>query len=172
MKTVRILWILIPAMLLLESCSKEMKKYEGSYSFKTSGTMQWVKLQGQSENDSVYPDTLNVVLSHEMGQMNVVKLDRQDNRMMVTMNILGGGAYSVPATVSEDDIRLDTVLRQVSYRIVEGVFHHTDLEMTGVGHRYGNVLLFDLEFLGTGEYLGERYRIEQSAVECVAEFNE
>lgn len=174
MNVIRKIGFLLPALLLLVSCSKEMRKYEGSYTFKTSGCMQWEKVASGTDmmGDSIYPDTLDVTMVNEMGQLNVVEKDKKNKRMLLTMNLLGAGVYSVEAEVKEDGIFLDTVKRQVSYSVNGGLAHQTDILMTGIGHRYGNVLLFKFEFLGECLYLDERYRILSSDVECVAEINE
>lgn len=172
MNVIRKIGFLLPALFMLVSCSKEMKKYEGSYTFKTSGCMQWEKVGSGTNMDSIYPDTLDVTMVNEMGQLNVVEKDKENKRMLLTMNLLGAGAYSVEAKATEDGIFLDTIRRQVSYSVNGGLSHQTDMLMTGVGHRYGNVLLFKFEFMGECLYLDERYRVLSSDVECVAEINE
>lgn len=182
------------------SCTKEVEQYKGSYSFKAAGSMDWEKASQTNLMDSVYPGHLSVTVANELGQMNVVTVDRKTHQMMVTFNVLGGGVYSVPAEGFKDCIRLDTVLREISYTVngvssesassggyglaldsivnsllgnsLTGFPHKTEILMTGVGHRYGNVLLFDLEFIGTAMYMNETYKVVQSKVECVAEEND
>lgn len=155
------------------SCSKEQKLYKGSYSFKTSGTLVlWD--QGNTANDTALfsSDTLSATLVSESGQMNVVAKDKGSGQMVVTMNVLGGDAVSFQADPGEDGIVLRPKERKVMIRTNELMEQRVTVSVSGVGVRYGNILLFDLDYQGYVDQGGITYKIIGSEVECVAERNE
>lgn len=155
------------------SCSKEQKLYKGSYSFKTSGTLVlWD--QGNTANDTalIRRDTIAATLVSESGQMNVVSKDKNSGRMVVTMNILGGDAVSFQAESGEDGLVLIPKERRVLLRTSDMIERKATLTVGGEGVRYGNVLLFSLDYQGYVDEGEITYKTIGSQVECVAELNE
>lgn len=157
----------------LVSCSKEAGRYEGSYSFKTSGSLL---LRGQGgllgDSAALGRDSLVAPLVNEFGQMNVVVTDKHAQSLLVTMNVLGGDAVSFEADASSESIVLRPKERHVLLRISDLSESRVRVEASGTGHRYGDVLLFEFDYQGTVEENGIRYQIASSQVECVAERNE
>lgn len=161
------------ALLLLSSCSKDLDRYKGSYSFKTSGDLVLKVVEVASDTLSVSAgDTLTLPLSNEWGQMNVVVRDKSDKTMLVTMDVMGGEATAFEAEATESHITLLPKQRYITVQILNNITQRTLVTVTGEGERYGNVLLFKLDYSGTLNALSGKYEILESKVECVAERNE
>lgn len=161
------------ALLLLSSCSKDLDRYKGSYSFKTSGDLVLKVVEVASDTLSVSAgDTLTLPLSNEWGQMNVVVRDKSDKTMLVTMDVMGGEATAFEAEATESYITLLPKQRYITVQILNNITQRTQVTVTGKGERYGNVLLFKLDYSGTLNALSGKYEILESKVECVAERNE
>ncbi len=163
----------LTSLLLLSSCSKDIDRYKGSYSFKTSGSLTLKVVSTVSDTLPVsVGDTLTLPLINEWGQMNVVVRDKGAKTMLVTMDVMGGEATAFEAEASEDRITLLPKERYITLQILNNITQRTQVTVTGTGERYGNVLLFDLDYAGTLSAVSGTYEILESKVECVAERNE
>lgn len=161
------------ALLLLSSCSKDIDRYKGSYSFKTSGDLVLKVVETISDTLPVsVGDTLTLPLTNEWGQMNVVVRDKSAKTMLVTMDVMGGEATAFEAEASESHITLLPKERYITVQILNNITQRTQVTVTGTGERYGNVLLFKLNYSGTLNAVSGKYEILESKVECVAEINE
>ena len=74
---------IISAIVLLSSCGK-ISRFQGNYSFKTSGT---VTMERASVNDAT-KEEIKSALTSESGQMNI--LSKGGDSLIVTMSIIGG----------------------------------------------------------------------------------
>lgn len=80
--------------LIFMSCNRETKQFTGNYSYKLSGEVSIVNEDGN----------LSYRLVHKNGQMNILEDKSQPNRLIITMNEMNGGCYTIPATVKGDSI--------------------------------------------------------------------
>ena len=113
-------------------------------------------------------------LSAESGQMHVVGTD---GNLKVTMNITGGNPVIFNARATNDAITLEPVKRQTA--VIpddEGDDKNVSFLFTasGTGHRYENMLLFDLMYQGEYNYDDMCGMIvpEKSSINCIATKNE
>ena len=90
----KILWVLVSVALIFMSCNRETKQFTGNYSYKLSGEVSIVNEDGN----------LSYRLVHKNGQMNILEDKSQPNRLIITMNEMNGGCYTIPATVKGDSI--------------------------------------------------------------------
>lgn len=87
---------LVLSLCLLTSCHRQQKDFLGDYSYKISGEVTI------TDEDGV----VTYRLVNKSGQMNILpdKTASSSDRVIVTMNEMAGGCYSIPARVSEDAI--------------------------------------------------------------------
>ena len=90
----KILWILVSVALIFMSCNRETKQFTGNYSYKLSGEVSIVNEDGN----------LSYRLVHKNGQMNILEDKSQPNKLIITMNEMNGGCYTILATVKGDSI--------------------------------------------------------------------
>lgn len=90
----KIFWILVSVTLIITSCNREIKQFTGNYSYKLSGEVSIVDDDGE----------VSYRLVHKNGQMNILEDKSQPNRLIITMNEMNGGCYTIPATVKGDSI--------------------------------------------------------------------
>ncbi len=90
----KIFWILVSAALIFTSCNREIKQFTGNYSYKLSGEVSIVGDDGE----------VSYRLVHKNGQMNILEDKSQANRLIITMNEMNGGCYTISATVKGDSI--------------------------------------------------------------------
>lgn len=90
----KILWILVSVALIFMSCNRETKQFTGNYSYKLSGEVSIVNEDGN----------LSYRLVHKNGQMNILEDKSHSSRLIITMNEMNGGCYTIPATVKGDSI--------------------------------------------------------------------
>lgn len=92
----KIFWILVSVTLIITSCNREIKQFTGNYSYKLSGEVSIVDDDGE----------VSYRLVHKNGQMNILEDKSQANRLIITMNEMNGGCYTISATVKGDSIVL------------------------------------------------------------------
>ena len=80
--------------LIFMSCNRETKQFTGNYSYKLSGEVSIVNEDGN----------LSYRLVHKNGQMNILEDKSQPNKLIITMNEMNGGCYTILATVKGDSI--------------------------------------------------------------------
>jgi len=90
----KIFWILVSVALIFTSCNREIKQFTGNYSYKLSGEVSLVGEDGE----------VSYHLVHKSGQMNILEDKSQPNRLIITMNEMNGGCYTISATVKGDSI--------------------------------------------------------------------
>lgn len=93
----RNLFLCLMVMILLSSCQKEVRKFEGDYSYKISGSITVIT------EDSSYVR----LLENKIGQMNIVPVKDDDSRVMITMNESAGRVDVLYGTVSGNQLTLD-----------------------------------------------------------------
>lgn len=112
-------------------------------------------------------------LPSENGQMHILG-DTGDN-VKVTMNISGGNPVVFDATATTESITLQPVERQ-AYLLpnleTSGQSISFVLTVSGTGHKYENMVLFDLDYRGAYNIENIEGRISKSSVTCIATRNE
>ncbi len=157
-------------LLSLTSCEKEgTRRFEGNYSFKTSGTLTIDRKVTSSDVTLPTTDgTFKSTLTSESGQMNIVTTG--ENTMVVTFNIIGGDVLVFDATVDGKKITLSPISRIITIKD-DGLTFTIDATLEGTGERYDDVVVFTLNYTGSTSYLVYDYTITESSVKCVAKVN-
>lgn len=107
----------------------------------------------------------------ESGQMHI--LEKSGGEMVLTMNITGGDPVVVQASAKGSTITLDKTKRFVPVHDAGGVmFSYHDLEFSGTGTRYDNMIVFDLVYEGSYKEDGFEGEITASRINCIATENE
>lgn len=154
--------IVLFSLILFSSCEKGPAIYDGSYSFKTGGTMTFVTDK---------PDTVTSGYTSEMGQMHIMLTDDDDKPLMVTMNMLGGSVVAFEA--KENDGEIELLPRKRLFKININGISYTDveLEMSGRGQKYKDIIVLDLSLEGSFSRFDTEYRVSDCDIECVATRN-
>lgn len=169
----------LSAAVLLAGCSKEgPSRFKGNYSYSLSGTIELVPEQGTGDtgNGSTAPEETPVVLSvpSESGQMDIVTEDKAGGTMVLTMRPLTGGSVVFRAKADGKTLVLEPAGKRirVDFSDILLVGEETmDVEVSGTGEKFVDVLIFRLEYNGTCTHNGVTYRISGSSVDCVAKEN-
>lgn len=166
--------IAVAAMVLVAaSCSKEgAKRFEGNWSYKTSGTVVLTLAEADtlSTDIALLKDTMTVSLPSEAGQMNIVK-SGDDGGMMVTMNAIGGGVTVFDAVADGERLVLVPLTRRVKVKVADALSVEADVEVSGYGERYDDVMVFRLVYEGVCAVGDRTYDLVSENVDCVAELN-
>lgn len=165
----RIVFVCVAAVLMLSvSCSKEgPERFEGSWSFKTSGSLTVALKDSEGNVTGVSP----VSFVTEAGQMHVVRKD-SDDEMLVTMNVIGGDVVAYQAVASGNELSLMASARRLSLNLGDMTVIHPIVSAEGSGKRYDDVLLIEFHYSGSIKVGNITYEIIGSDVECVAVQNE
>lgn len=178
MKTKVLSAILIISAVLC-SCRKEGTAiFEGNYSFKTSGVVY--ARQTAEPADTLLPFELTVKLPTESGQMDITPVGDDAEAMIVSMNVIGGDLLLLHATVEGEELVIAPDKRTVSFSVpggaeddfVSSTVVKADLELTGEGHRYDNIIIFGFRYEGSFAIGDTEYEIYDSDIDCRAKLNE
>lgn len=163
----------IACIFLLGSCT-DVVKTSGSYTYKLSGTA--------TVRDGSTRET--VTLNDETGQMDIIQLTKDS--VKIIMNQLSGSVVMTNAYVSGKNVVLDPYSRAMKLytegeqkdiisAIIDGDDLNTgdyttyDIEISGSGIRYDNIIIFDLDYYGNER--GGSKKIIDSDVHIVAKAN-
>lgn len=142
----RISVLVVACMLLFASCNKvSVNDFEGDYSFKISGN---VVLSTGSED-------INEVLTAESGQMSIKRIE--GDSVMVVMNIMNGDVLITTGVVDDNSLVLNSFERSLKREtsVLNGVVSNSyqcTVTVDGEGTLYDDMLVFDLEYVGSGTY--------------------
>ena len=194
--------LILTGMAVLAACTKDYTaRFKGNYSFKTGGSVEisgkiytvkedTVKIDTVPHTISLGPltfrdttynyhvklDTIGsrdtTVLRHivaESGQMNI--LNESEDRMKLTMNITGGDPVVFDATINGEEITLGPVRRYVSIS-TSGLPARCWMNVAGSGKRYGNMIIFSLDYRGEYDFEGIEGTVSKSDINCIATENE
>lgn len=92
----RLLWIVMAVMLLATACNREERNLVGDYSYKISGEVILTDADGQETHQFI----------HRNGQMNILKDKSRKSGLLITMNEMNGGCYTILADIQGDTIVL------------------------------------------------------------------
>ena len=153
---------------LLTSCSKEgPARFEGNWSFKTSGT---VVLTPSASGSSELPDTVRI--ASESGRMDIVTADKSSGAVLITMNAILGDAVVMNATASGNRVDITPFERMVQLSSDAGVGVSANVTVSGYGERYDDTIIFRLEYSGHCTRQQVEYTVGGSNIVCVAKLND
>lgn len=159
----------------LTACDKDVRQFKGAYSSKTSGSLVLQKAIPSALDTLHLPDTITVALTPESGQMRIAEIkDDNDYNLLVSLNLLNGDALSFRAKAQDGNISLETTPheRYIQANVSTNLKMTVGIKTGGHGRIYDDVIVFDLDYQGSGKYLGIPYSIIDSHVSCVATANE
>lgn len=113
--------------------------------------------------------TFSLSLSAESGQMNIIRTE--GNSAVVTMNIVGGDALVFDAQADGKTLKLSPLRRIISFRDAAQTAT-LDVTVSGTGEKHEDVIVFSLNYTGSGESTLYDYKINSSEIKCVAKENE
>lgn len=156
------------------SCVKEgTSRFEGNWSFKTSGTVQLSSAaSGDAADGGAVSETRTASILTESGQMDIVTVDKTSGQMVVTMNVLGGDAVVMDAVATGRTIDITPFTRKAAIVMADMINAHADVTVSGTGVRYDDIIIFDLVYEGGFEYLTTSYELKGSCIKCVAKLND
>lgn len=165
----------------LTSCQKEgAGLFKGYYSFKTSGTIDVNRKTYSPLTDTMDEQKISLSLTPEWGQMNVLPISGKSDEMIVTMNVVGGGAIVFKATASGKSLTMEPIERTVT--VLDGTDKVSfNVTVNCVAEKYDDVIIFYFDYAGKGS-VGDHsetsvtkysdYVITASDVKCVAKEND
>ncbi len=125
----------------------------------------------KTDTVSVRDTVITRRLVTESGQMHI--LEKSGDKMVLTMNITGGDPVVVQAGVSGGTITLEKTGRFVPVHDRTGVaFSYHDLQLSGSGTRYDNMIVFDLVYEGDYSESSFKGTVTASRINCIATQNE
>ena len=162
----KILLMISSLSLLFVSCSKEgPARFEGNWSYKTSGTLTLVPTSGSSS------EQVTATIVNESGQMDIITADKDLGDMVITMNAVLGDAVVMNAVAKGDSLTVDRFSRRVRLQVGMDTVD-ADVNVSGGARRYDDTIIFDLEYAGMCTYNGNGYVIGGSDIRCVAKLND
>lgn len=99
MKYLKVILLTGIAALSFTACTDDLTPVLGTYSYKISGK-------------AVIDDTISVVLDDETGALEILRKD--DDRMLLTLNTMGGGVCAATGKISGKDIALEPFVHLIS----------------------------------------------------------
>lgn len=126
-----------------------------------------------TQNDTISSRDTVVVrrIGTESGQMHILQKDA--DRMILTMNVTAGDPVVIEASVSGGDITLEKTRRFLPVHTGGGLLtRQMELTLSGTGKRYDNTVLLDLTYEGDYQEDGFDGVVSASRVNCIATANE
>lgn len=174
--------ITIATALVAVSCNKDASsRFNGSYTYKTSGTVtvhmtEFLGLEDEKLEDlrkiGLDTDPKTLCLCTEQGQMHIVT-DKQDRtRATVTFNDIFGDVCVADAIIDGTHITLNPAsprtagISDGTIKIASGL-----VNWKGEGEKLDDTLILKLEYEGDFSILGETFTILDSDIRCVAQYN-
>ena len=186
MRKFGILLCAVAMLTVLTGCEKTgVKRFEGYYSYKTSGTIDIYVYGSISITDSVgvehtitIDETYTADVITESGQMHIAETGK--DAVVLTMNAMLGDVVVMDGVTSKKILTLKPTERIVRFNWPEliadlNVFGNQTsqvLTVDAVGNRYGDILIFDMNYSGSWKRLGINFEIVSSNVKTVATLNE
>lgn len=116
-----------------------------------------------------------MAIASESGQMDIVVTDKAAGSMIVTMNVVGGTVVTFDASADGKTLILSPLSRQITLSPAnyssDAVRPVADVEISGYGERFDNIIIFRLEYKGNYTFAGKKYEIVGSSIDCVAKQN-
>lgn len=113
---------------LLASCTNEITRLTGEYSYKVSGT--------------ALVDTAKEALPNEIGSLQII--DRGEDGLLLTFNTLEGALYTADGSLKDGELLLAAFQRTL--RLTASSYKVT---VNGSGTVYDGTIVFNLTYAGT-----------------------
>lgn len=167
--------LVFAAILTFTSCTKTKNElFKGYYSFKTSGILTIEKEVCDLDGNRISIEEIEVNLTPENGQMNILSVDDKTGAMIVTMNIVGGDMLKYDATADKNTLTIENQRRNIKLEDVE--LTSMMALVSGTGKKYDNNVVFDFKYEGssvkTTALTETTFTIIDSEVNCVAKSND
>lgn len=156
--------LLSAAAVFLSSCTKDnLSGFGGNYTFKTGGYVNLAPMMTQGGE-------ITLALQSESGQMDIMS-NGDEGKALITMNILGGTALVIDATVEDDVMTLVPFTRIATLMQSEDSSFGAQVTIGGTARKIDNMIVFDLTYQGVTLIGGVPYAISSSHVEQIAKEN-
>ena len=180
MKKLQIISVALFCAISLMSCNKEeVDPWAGSYTYKTSGTVELVPVNYTELDEEtlekyhelgINTDPQPYILDAEQGQMHIIK--DGDNKYLVTFDDLFGNVSTAVATVSGDALTIgDGATKIVRATRSTLITANGEVAYKGTGRTLEETLIFEMQYNGNLNALGVDMLMTDSAVTCVARKN-
>lgn len=164
--------LVICSLMLLASCQKNgLRLFEGDYSYKTSGTVQMTEIASDSSLNA--PLSFKVNLQNEIGQMQVISLDKGADSVMVIMNTMGGDVIVAHAKVDKDKIMFHDFNREINLLDINlNLDLNCEVTVTAEGTMYDDdSMIINMVYSGEHSYLNKVFSLESSVIIMYAQRN-
>ena len=161
-------FLIICCLLALASCQKKNAPlFRGDYSFKTSGSVT------AKRNFASDPATFNITLDNEIGQLEIAKLDRKNDSLVVVMNYLNGEVIVTHAHCKGQNITFKSFKRNALKVAVDGnVDVLCEVNVKASGTMYDeNTLILNLTYDGEAAVGLLKYILHGDDIHMVATRN-
>ncbi|MBR4392041.1 MAG: hypothetical protein IKT08_08065 [Bacteroidales bacterium] len=165
----RTLLLLACGLLAFASCKKSnIDPFRGDYSFKTSGN---VTVQRQATIlDTVPPAVFTVSVPNDLGQLEISTLDKENDSVVVIMNILNDEVIVAHGCCKDDELVMQDFKRNALYLNVDYEFNlRAPVNIKAKGRLYDdNTLVFEMTYHGTATVGDLIYNIHGDDIKMVA----
>jgi len=130
--------------MLFVSCNRNEHQFAGDYSYKLSGELTVVEEDGSS----------SYVMVHKNGQMHILEDKTKRGQVIITLNEMNGGAYTLTARVKGDSLLLNPYEMSTNLLTAQSLPLNDDnsivcrFHVTGKGVRNGDMLMLEEQWDG------------------------
>lgn len=171
--------ILMTSLAMLLSCSKN--ELGGSFSYKTSGVTSILEtsyIEATEEEKLEIEETLGhpilpkqALVVPEQGQIRIIR--EEDDSLIITLNKMFGGVTVLNAVYdSEQQIITINPEQTISVELEATVKYKGLITLTGTGQVHGDIIIFNLQYIGEVFAAGIGYTIQDSEVTWVLTQNQ
>ena len=168
MKMKKTLLMLCCCLMALASCQKKNAPlFRGDYSFKTSGSVT------AKRANATDPTEFNIALNSEIGQLQIAKLNRKNDSLIVVMNYMNGDVVVTHAYCKGQDITLnDFKINSLKVSIEGNINMLCEVNVKAKGTMYdGNTLVLDMTYEGIAGVGNLKYDLYGDDIKMVATRN-
>ena len=164
MKKISILLSVCCLMTFAACQTKNAPLFRGDYSFKTSGSVT------AKRANATDPAEFNITLNSEIGQLQIAKLNRKNDSLVVVMNYMNGDVVVTHAYCKGQDITLnDFKLNSLKVSIEGNIDMLCEVNVKAKGTMYdGNTLVLDMTYEGIAGIGNLKYDLYGDDIKMVA----
>ena len=167
MKKISLLFAII-CLLALSSCQKRgINLFRGDYSFKTSGSVT------AKRANATNPAEFNITLDSEIGQLQIAKLDRKNDSLVVVMNYLNGDVVVTHAYCKGQNITFKEFKHNSLKVSIDGnIDMLCEVNVKAIGTMYDeNTLILNMTYKGIAGVGNLKYDLYGDDIKMVATRN-
>ncbi|MGM9749231.1 MAG: hypothetical protein ACI3ZN_10555 [Candidatus Cryptobacteroides sp.] len=164
----------VAVLMVAASCEREgTSRFKGNYTYNMSGNVTVQRDTVSSTGEARGLDTLVMNLTSEVGQMDILEVDRSGGKMILTMRSIDGQVTVADAVASGKMLDFEPFVKTKTLSLDNLSVIKTDMNITftGYGEKYSDVVVFRIEASGQKESMGITYKIIDSDIEWVARSN-